>query len=64
MKYAIALAAVLLAPIAQAAPGTIAGTASVIDGDTIEIHGKFPRALANFGIAIPRRCLPPLTGRP
>ena len=27
-------------PSPKAAPGTIAGTASVIDGDTIEIHGQ------------------------
>ena len=40
MKYALALIALLAAPIANAAPATIAGTASVIDGDTIEIHGQ------------------------
>lgn len=61
LSPACLLMAALCAPVgAQAASqGTITGTASVIDGDTIEIHGKRIRLHAIDAIESRQKCLLP-----
>lgn len=57
MPFLIVALAVL--SLAQAHAGTITGTASVIDGDTIEIHGTRIRLSAMDAIESRQRCVLP-----
>lgn len=60
MKHLLSIAAVVVAALySPALARTISGTASVIDGDTIEIHGQRIRLNAIDAVESRQRCLLP-----